>query len=370
MQLENEYVFFKDVQDTIISNHARTGEGIGFRDAIQQLWSKKAFIKGRAPIPDFSAWNLSDLGELRNLANRIPIYFSEIFNVKPQFQNTHFYLPATRPVQICLESCFSPEHLTMYDYFTIIYVIQGSCTLYFNNTRHSLTPGELCIISPQTPYRVYTEPEDIVLNIMSDPKHFENYFFHLLEKENVLSAFFRNSLYRSRQDYLLFHVLPTKEVLGIIQHLFQEFVFGGQFSAEVFHNYLQIFYALIIRSHDATYTYYEAEKKSSPNTVIPAVLNYISQNYRSLSLEALADYFHYNSAYLSNLIKTSTGKTYSEIVTGLKINEAKTLLCTTVLKIETITELVGYNSSDHFTHSFKSATGLSPRAFRSAYNKK
>jgi AraC-like DNA-binding protein len=364
MLIGNEYVFFKDVQDTIISTHSRTGEGIGFLDAVQQLLVKKSFMTGIASKPDFFHWDLTDMNQLYHLANQIPIYLSEVFHVMPQIQDNYTYLPAIRPIQICLESYFSPNHLTLYDYFTIIYVVQGTCTISFSNTKYSLTVGELCIISPHTPHRVYVEPGNLVVDIMSDPQHFENYFFHLISKENVLSDFFRNSLYRTKQEYLLFHMPLTRDVKGIIQHLFQEFVSGEQFSTEVFHNYLQIFYATIIRSHDTTYTYYEAEKKSSPSTVIPAILNYINNNYRTLSLEALANHFHYNCAYLSNLIKTSTGKTYSDIVTSLKIKEAKSLLCNTSLSVEKISELVGYHSADHFTHSFKLMNGLSPRAYR------
>ncbi|MCD7818656.1 MAG: AraC family transcriptional regulator [Lachnospiraceae bacterium] len=157
---------------------------------------------------------------------------------------------------------------------------------------------------------------------------------------------------------------PTKDIRSLIQHLFAEFVTADSYSETLFNNYLQIFYANIIRCSENQDNEPEPRKQAVSQTLMPAILNYINQNYHTLTLRALAAYFHYDSAYLSKQIRLSTGKKYSEIVTELKINEAKELLCATEKSIEDISGITGYSSSDHFSYTFRKMTGLSPREYR------
>ncbi len=100
--------------------------------------------------------------------------------------------------------------------------------------------------------------------------------------------------------------------------------------------------------------------------LMPAILDYITHNYQSVTLELLAAHFHYENAYLSKQIKAFTGKNYSEIVTELKIKEAARLLLTSDMQVDEISEAVGYNSANHFSYSFKKITGATPRSYRKA----
>ena len=52
---------------------------------------------------------------------------------------------------------------------------------------------------------------------------------------------------------------------------------------------------------------------------MPYILQYIQENFSQLTLEALADHFHYDKSYLSKTIRRFTGKTYTEIVSHYKL---------------------------------------------------
>lgn len=136
------------------------------------------------------------------------------------------------------------------------------------------------------------------------------------------------------------------------------------YSNILFDNYLQIFYSNIIRSTDSTYLFYADHEKTTVKMLMPAILDYITHNYQSLTLELLAVHFHYESAYLSKQIKAFTWKSYSEIITELKIKEVAILLLTSGMQVDEISEAVGYNSADHFSNSFKKITGAAPRGYR------
>lgn len=359
-----DYILFGQIQDIKERHYKETGKGLDFHDAVEKLSSSGAQKHGIPEIPDFLSWNLRNYRDLRKLIYRIPIRLSEVFSVRHHVMDNVIYLTTRNRVQISMESCYMSEQMIAIDHFSVIYVLEGTCTLSAEHTKRVMQPGELCILTPQIPYAVFTGPEDLVINIISDKTHFKENFHMLLYHDNLVSAFFRRALFQSIKESIFFMVPPSRDIRSILQHLFAEFVKKDTYSGTLFNNYLQIFYANIIRSTQSTYRFYANQEKTSARMLMPAILEYITCNYHSITLELLAAHFHYESAYLSKLIKASTGKNYSTIITELKVKEAAELLLTSDMQIEEIAEVVGYNSADHFSYSFKKITGTAPRAYR------
>lgn len=362
-----DYVLFGQIQKTKQSFFEKNGEGISFQDAVQQLISSGSHRYGVPTIPDFLTWNLKNYKDLREMIFQIPIPLSDVLDVPCYTTDNITYLTTKNSVQISLESCFAGGQLLSIEYFAVFYVLQGSCVLTTEQGKRTMQASELCILPPCTPYSVFTKPEDFIITILSDKTHFKDNFRGLLYHENIVSDFFRRALFQDQREGLFFMLPPTKDVRSIIQHLFAEFVKRDSYSDILFNNYLQIFYANIIRSTDSTYHFYSNHKEKSAKTLMPAILEYLVHNYESITLELLAMHFNYESTYISKLIKSATGKSYSTIVTELKIREACTLLKTTDNKIEEISEIIGYNSADHFTYTFKKVMGSSPRAYRKLF---
>ncbi|WP_371876601.1 helix-turn-helix domain-containing protein [Clostridium zeae] len=65
-------------------------------------------------------------------------------------------------------------------------------------------------------------------------------------------------------------------------------------------------------------------------------------------MDSLSKVFHYSEAYMSFLIKKNTGLRFMKLITGLKMSDACEYLKNANMTIEKISELIGYNSSDHF----------------------
>lgn len=108
---------------------------------------------------------------------------------------------------------------------------------------------------------------------------------------------------------------------------------------------------------------------SNHEIVISQCKQYIEKNYMNdLSLEMLADRFHFNSSYLSNLFRTYAGIGYSEYLTKVRIEKAKELLQHTKLKVYEVSKEVGYNDSTYFIRIFKKETGVSPHKFRQLHS--
>jgi len=88
------------------------------------------------------------------------------------------------------------------------------------------------------------------------------------------------------------------------------------------------------------------------------VENNISEHY---SLSYFADNYHYNLSYLSQLFKKETGCSFTEYVTNVKMNVAKSLIINNgELSLSQISEQVGYKDYYHFSKMFKKINDESP----------
>jgi AraC-like DNA-binding protein len=85
-----------------------------------------------------------------------------------------------------------------------------------------------------------------------------------------------------------------------------------------------------------------------------------------LSLNVLAKKQRVSAGYLATIFKKETGKTVSEYIKDKRINEAKYLLRTTHLQIQTIALHCGIMDVQYFSKAFKKKTGKSPSEYRNS----
>ncbi|MEH7305983.1 helix-turn-helix domain-containing protein [Neobacillus drentensis] len=95
-------------------------------------------------------------------------------------------------------------------------------------------------------------------------------------------------------------------------------------------------------------------------------LTYIEANFsnRHLRLEDVAHYVDRNSSYFSHLLMSKTGSSFTELLTSIRMKEAKRLLIETNKPIKEISTEIGYQNSNYFSRMFKEVTGVSPRKYR------
>ncbi|GAX91683.1 response regulator [Effusibacillus lacus] len=107
----------------------------------------------------------------------------------------------------------------------------------------------------------------------------------------------------------------------------------------------------------------EINKDRSKQLAVMA-MNYIQDRYtQDIRLEDVASYVRLSPSYFSRLFKEIYGITYIDVLTQIRIEEAKKRLG----KGESVKEVaysVGYNDPNYFTRIFKKVTGRSPRSYR------
>ncbi len=97
-------------------------------------------------------------------------------------------------------------------------------------------------------------------------------------------------------------------------------------------------------------------------TVITAHVNaHLSDD---LSLDALCRHFYLSPKQLHSIIKKATGLPPKQYIIQQRISEAKRLIATTDMPMQSIAEAVGIPDYSYFIKVFKSATGNTPTHYR------
>lgn len=110
-----------------------------------------------------------------------------------------------------------------------------------------------------------------------------------------------------------------------------------------------------------------AKKK---NPIIEQVEQYIQERYaEELSLQILASRFNVNNTYLGRLFKEEIGEYFSDYLNRIRLDQAKKLLESTLIKVSEIARHIGYLDSNYFFRKFKLTTGLSPTEYRNLHTK-
>jgi len=83
---------------------------------------------------------------------------------------------------------------------------------------------------------------------------------------------------------------------------------------------------------------------------------------------SVADALSVSPNYLSNLLKTLTGKSTQQHIQDQLIGRAKEILSTTGLTISEVAYMLGFQYPQSFNKLFKSKTQLTPIAYRKSFN--
>lgn len=86
------------------------------------------------------------------------------------------------------------------------------------------------------------------------------------------------------------------------------------------------------------------------------------------SVEKLATELNISSSYLSDMLRTLTGRNTQQHIHDKIIEKAKEVLTTTDLTVSEIAFQLGFEYSQSFSKLFKSKTSLTPMQYRESYN--
>lgn len=100
---------------------------------------------------------------------------------------------------------------------------------------------------------------------------------------------------------------------------------------------------------------------------VQEVLQYIEEHFHEdIGLEMVAEKVDLSPNYLSTIFKQTTGSSFVDYLTELRMKHAKEKLKDLSLSVYEIAEVIGYSSSQYFSRVFKKHTGMTPSAYRNS----
>ena len=106
-------------------------------------------------------------------------------------------------------------------------------------------------------------------------------------------------------------------------------------------------------------------------TKMQEILAYISNNLTTVkTLDQVADHFFVSKSYLFHQFKSSTGFTFVEFLTKIKISRALHLLKHTNDSVAAISDACGFETPTYFCIVFKKKMNMTPLQYRAWINKK
>ena len=109
----------------------------------------------------------------------------------------------------------------------------------------------------------------------------------------------------------------------------------------------------------------ERKEERQEERTISGITRYMQEHLaEEISLSVLAEEFHLNGQYISQLFKNEIGVNFLAYLTNIRMEKAKKLLLTTSLSIAEVSEQSGYGDYRVFTKVFKKNEGITPSQYR------
>ena len=300
-----------------------------------------------------------------------PVFFDSVFDMENRQRsgdidgnlNDSLLSQTIADVSITKHPRYATVFLHDHSFFEFIYVYSGTCVNLVDGCPLNLLSGDLCIIPPKVRHSIAVNTDSVILNLAILPNAFQTTFLALSRSNDFLSEYLNTILYSNKYpQYLLFHTGEDEQLSDIILEMMLQQVNRLPYLRHIVSGLFIAFCGYLLQKHTADIEYPEAYYTKS--NLVRSVLNYIAQNYSTVTLSFLSSHFHINEQHLSRLISKETGKTYKMLLTEIRMETACRLLSETNLKIHEISTYIGYENPNYFMKVFRDIHGCTPTEYR------
>ncbi|MBR6514685.1 MAG: helix-turn-helix transcriptional regulator [Clostridia bacterium] len=255
------------------------------------------------------------------------------------------------------------QELFTHNTIDILYALDCDAEVMICGKALKIKRYNILFIAPEVPYRVSVEKNGIMPVITVNKSLVSSHFHRISVLDGVLSGFFADALWGElSSSYLLFTSLSNTGIESAVNMLISEQLHSNAYSQFIKIQLLMCMMGYL--SSQSANTYRLSPGKITRSEQISKILTYMQDNYRNVTLEKLAEHFHYTVPYVSKLVRSATGLTFTEILREMKFDVCRSLLLNSDLKINKIAEVAGFQNTDHFNRVFKKHMGITPTEFK------
>ncbi len=250
------------------------------------------------------------------------------------------------------------------DAWELILCLRGNVSVEHNDTSYTLGQEQLILIQPGVSHDLQIDDETAKTFVLSFTCNNDNYLLSLqntilhvspsmLALTDAMIRELKGAFNAQAQRLHLFHFIPdANSPLGAEQMICC---------------YLEQFLILLLREstmEQGNILSSDRFRKAFQAYLADQVTNYIQENLTGqLSVQSIAEHFHYSRARLSALYKDATGISISDAIADAQILAAKRMLRDQGMSITQISETLGFSSPQYFSYKFTKITGTTPSQY-------
>jgi AraC-like DNA-binding protein len=260
--------------------------------------------------------------------------------------------------RIAVDKPFRPENPAF------IFIKTGSIKLRQHFSDLELSANMFMVTDPQTVYEMISVSDDFQSRMVSYKREFIS-ALSLRFNRLIGYRYFRQQMNRGvpfdpaemelvwKSVNFLKYILDTEtEILykkEVVEHLFSVFCYQM---------------AGIISKEDSN----SISQMSRQEEIVFIFLTDLAENHqKERTVEFYAGRQSITTRHLSSVIKTVTGKSASQIISSIVINEAKVLLNSSNKPVSEISNALGFSDQYSFSHFFKKHLEVSPSQYRNQF---
>jgi len=275
------------------------------------------------------------------------------------------FIEADSDIDVNVPPRYLPPRSHAHEFYEIQYVYSGSFKQRILDTEIFLQKGDLCFIAPNTTHKLWVNSHDtIFINILVRSSTFRSTFMNLMGKDDIISDFFTKNTYKTGSSPYILCKTNSEEILQrTILEMLDECALPKKYSERYLNSLLELFIIQLLRLHEFHFTIGESTDNVENESIL-AIMRYIQNNFKTVTLSDAAKFFNYSEAHLSRLVKKFTGKTFTNIIQTIKIQYSARLLLESKMSIAEIIDEVGYTDNSHFYRIFKQYYHMTPAQYQ------
>jgi len=249
------------------------------------------------------------------------------------------------------------------DAWELCVCMEGQLLVMKNRRCVLIDPGEIALIQPGTIHGIGSDRKETTAFIVSFTGGGEH--LRSLQDSIVAASEEQLQLFSRMIEELKHSFVQDRDVLRLCH--FDPSEDSPLGAEQMICSYLEQAIILLLRKvtmHQGEIVRTSRFKDAMQNYLAKQVSAYIDNHLSErLTVESIAENFHYSRSRLSTLFKAATGLGVGEVVTYRRICRAKILLLEQKKTIAQIAEEVGFTSPQYFSHKFMQEVGCSPSRY-------
>lgn len=296
-----------------------------------------------------------------------PLFFLNKGNNNPGILITSevFSFSDDRDVSINKHLRYCPVPVHAHEYYEIMCIIKGSCSVYIGSNLVQMQAGDTIIVPPFLVHTISVFNNDCIM--YSAEIRFstlQSKFSSLLSTKQLISDLFFHS-FNDHSDPCYLLIRTGDYFLGDNKFgdIVAEFNNSQKYSCEIINILTSAFLYDLLRNFSKTATITTIKDKSRFEIMLT---KYISDHMDTVTLTDLSQTFSYSNRQMSRIIKQTTGLSYSDLVKKIKMESIAKTLVVTDLPINKIMEMSGISSPSYFFKTFRAYFGETPLEYRNS----